>query len=165
MPLHQIDLPSPCTDEQYQAIMDEALVTLKAQYDLSHMAFGDLHLEDIHDYRLAQMKQSGLKTLFPLWKSDSWKLARDMIDAGLKGILSCVDSRQLDGNFSGRYFDTQFLKDLPTMVDPCGENGEFHILVIDGPMFNHAIKVELGDTTDSDDLVFTDVKSGALSFP
>ena len=124
----------------------------------THVAFGDLFLEDVRRYREERMTGSGLEPLFPIWKTKSTAdLAQDMIAAGLQARLTCIDPRKLDRSFAGRSFDQQLLNDLPAGVDPCGENGEFHSFACAGPMFTNAIKVTPGDVVDRDGFVFADL--------
>ena len=125
----------------------------------THVAFGDLFLEDVRRYREERLAGSGLEPLFPIWKTKSTAaLAQDMIAGGLQARLTCVDPRKLDRAFAGRAFDQSLLRDLPAGVDPCGENGEFHSFAYAGPMFNHPIAVRVGEVVDRDGFVFaTDV--------
>ena len=157
LPLHVVPLPWPCSNERYEAIMGVAVKRFVAE-GFTHVAFGDLFLEDVRDYRVTRLANSGLEPLFPVWKTKSTaELAREMIAAGLQARLTCVDPRKLDRSFAGRTFDRSLLDDLPAGVDPCGENGEFHSFAFDGPMFNHPIPIRLGDVVDRDGFVFADV--------
>lgn len=155
LPLHIISIPNPCPNEVYEERMGRFIEQAKAD-GIEAMAFGDLFLEDIRDYRIKNLEGTGIEPVFPLWLEDTHELAQKMIEGGLKTHISCVDSRQLDGSFSGRLFDNSFLEDLPDSVDPCGENGEFHSVVSAGPMFQHEIKVERGETVDREGFIFTD---------
>ncbi len=155
LPLHIIPIPNPCPNEVYEKRMGDFIEQTKAD-GIEAMAFGDLFLEDIRDYRIKNLEGTGIKPVFPLWLEDTSELAQKMIEGGLKTHISCVDSRQLDGSFSGRLFDKSFLEDLPDNVDPCGENGEFHSVVSAGPMFQHEISVERGETVDREGFIFTD---------
>jgi diphthamide synthase (EF-2-diphthine--ammonia ligase) len=124
----------------------------------THVAFGDLFLEDVRRYREDRLAGTGLEPLFPIWKTKTTRdLAHEMIDAGLKARLTCIDPRKLDRSFAGRTFDQELLNDLPPEVDPCGENGEFHSFAFGGPMFTREISVEAGETVDRDGFVFTDL--------
>ena len=157
LPLHVVPLPWPCSNEQYDSIMNAAIRGFVAN-GFTHVAFGDLFLEDIRAYREKRLAGTGLEPLFPLWKTKpTADLARDMIDAGLRARLTCVDPRKLDRSFAGRAFDEQLLRDLPPGIDPCGENGEFHSFACAGPMFTEAIKIEVGEVVDRDGFVFADV--------
>lgn len=124
----------------------------------THVAFGDLFLEDVRQYREDRLAGSGLEPLFPIWKTKPTRdLAHDMIEAGLQARLTCIDPRKLDRSFAGRAFDEQLLNDLPAGIDPCGENGEFHSFAFAGPMFTEEITVTVGDTVDRDGFVFSDL--------
>jgi diphthamide synthase (EF-2-diphthine--ammonia ligase) len=122
------------------------------------MAFGDLFLEDVRDYRLGLMAGTGMDALFPLWGRPTAALAHSMIAGGLEARVTCVDPRQLPGTFAGRSYDEAFPADLPATVDPCGENGEFHTCAIAGPMFDAPIAVIAGETVERDGFVFSDLK-------
>ena len=157
LPLHVLPLPWPCSNAQYESIMKTAIEGFVAD-GFTHVAFGDLFLEDVRRYREDRLAGSGLEPLFPIWKTKPTSdLARDMIDAGLQARLTCVDPRRLDRRFAGRTFDEQLLADLPEGIDPCGENGEFHSFAFAGPMFHHPIPHHLGEVVDRDGFVFADV--------
>lgn len=157
LPLHAVELPSPCSNEEYEALMEGALVAA-ADDDATDIAFGDLFLEDVRTYRENAMAATGLGTIFPLWGRPTAELARTMIDSGTRAVVTCVDTSQLDRRFAGREFDHAFLDELPSSVDPCGERGEFHTFVYDGPGFGRAIDVSVGDLVDRDGFVFADVE-------
>jgi uncharacterized protein (TIGR00290 family) len=158
LPLHVLPLPWPCSNEQYEAIMREAVAGF-VRDGFTHVAFGDLFLEDVRRYRETRLAGSGLEPLFPIWKTKpTADLAHDMIEGGLKARLTCLNPKTLDRSFAGRLFDQSFLADLPAGIDPCGENGEFHSFAFAGPMFNKAIDVELGEIVDRDGYVFADLK-------
>ena len=123
----------------------------------THMAFGDLFLEDIRRYREEKLAGSGLTPIFPLFGVDTTKLARDMVAGGLKARLTCVDPKVLDAKFAGRDFDASLLDDLPASVDPCGERGEFHSFAYEGPMFSKPIAIKSGEVVERDGYVFADV--------
>ena len=157
LPLHVVPLPWPCSNAQYESIMKTAVEGFVAD-GFTHVAFGDLFLEDVRRYREEKLTGSGLAPLFPIWKTKpTADLARDMIDAGLQARLTCIDPRKLDRSFAGRTFDAQLLADLPEGTDPCGENGEFHSFAFAGPMFQHPIPHRLGEVVDRDGFVFADV--------
>lgn len=157
LPLHVVPLPWPCSNAKYESIMKTAIEGFVAD-GFTHVAFGDLFLEDVRRYRVDRLAGSGLEPLFPIWKTKpTADLARDMIDAGLQARLTCIDPRKLDRSFAGRTFDAQLLADLPPGIDPCGENGEFHSFAFAGPMFTEAIDVTVGDVVDRDGFVFADV--------
>ncbi|HEX6162647.1 MAG TPA: hypothetical protein VFZ31_04750 [Vicinamibacterales bacterium] len=158
LPLHVLPLPWPCSNEQYESIMKAAVAGFVAE-GFTHVAFGDLFLEDVRRYREDRLAGTGLEPLFPIWKTKPTRdLAHDMLDAGLKARLTCVDPRKLDRSFAGREFDSQLLAELPDGIDRCGENGEFHSFVYAGPMFTEPIKLEAGETVDRDGFVFSDLK-------
>jgi uncharacterized protein (TIGR00290 family) len=157
LPLFPVQLPWPCSNEEYESRLTETLQALIDELSITHIIFGDLYLQDIRDYREKQMSDLGLQTVFPLWGRDTSELSRSMIDGGLKAIISCVDTDQLDAAYSGRNYDDELLESLPKQVDPCGENGEFHTLVHDGPMFTEALNIEVGNQTKEPRFVFTDL--------
>lgn len=157
LPLSVVPLPWPCSNEQYETIMTAAVDGF-VKNGYTHVAFGDLFLEDVRRYREDRLAGSGLEPLFPLWKTKTTAaLAREMIDGGLRATLSCVNPKQLDRSFAGRTFDHSLVNDLPAGVDPCGENGEFHSFAHAGPMFNHPIAVSVGEVVDRDGFVFADL--------
>ena len=157
LPLHVVPLPWPCSNDQYESIMTAAIAGFVAD-GFTHVAFGDLFLEDVRRYREERMAGSGLEPLFPIWKTKSTtNLAHEMIAAGLHARLTCIDPRKLHRSFAGRSFDQQLLNELPAGVDPCGENGEFHSFATDGPMFRHPIAVDVGEIVDRDNFVFADL--------
>lgn len=156
LPLHVVELPWPCSNEDYEKRMG-AFVAKAMAKGVEAMAFGDLFLEDIRKYRETKLSSTGLKSIFPLWQRDTAALAREMIADGLETWISVVDPRKLDASFAGRRFDASFLADLPTGIDPCGENGEFHTCVTAGPMFSAPIAVKVGETVVRDGFAFADL--------
>jgi uncharacterized protein (TIGR00290 family) len=156
LPLHIIPLPWPCSNEVYEQTMHEALEAA-IQDGVTHIAFGDLFLEDVRAYRCKRLEESGVEPLFPIWHEPTEPLARRMIDAGLGAFLTCVDPTKLPRSFVGRKFDHAFLNDLPQGVDPCGENGEFHTCVVAGPMFRHPVPVVPGEVVERDGFCFADL--------
>lgn len=157
LPLHVLPLPWPCSNEQYESIMRTAIAGFVAD-GFTHVAFGDLFLEDVRRYREERLAGTGLEPLFPLWKTTpTLDLAHDMIDAGLKARLTCIDPRKLDRSFAGRDFDQDLLNELPAGTDPCGENGEFHSFAYGGPMFTAEIAITTGEVVDRDGFVFADL--------
>jgi uncharacterized protein (TIGR00290 family) len=156
LPSVRVMLPSPCSNEIYEARFGEACERLKAQ-GVRHIVFGDLHLEDIRAYRERQLAALGMSAIFPLWRRDTAELARAMIESGLVAHLVCIDPRRLDRVFAGRRFERRLLDELPRNVDPCGENGEFHTVVSAGPMFVAPIAVRVGEVVERDGFVFADV--------
>lgn len=147
LPLIEAVIPAQCSNETYEAAMRDALKRAGSRWPaLCTVAFGDLFLEDIRAYRVANLARVGWNAITPLFGSDTRALAKQMHDGGLRAQVCCVDTTQLDAAFAGRAFDTALLADLPPHVDPCGENGEFHTCVWDGPMFNGPLAIEAGDT-------------------
>jgi uncharacterized protein (TIGR00290 family) len=143
IPLETVLISKHSSNEEYEAKMKEALVRYKKK-DIVSVVFGDIFLEDLKKYREDNLAKVGLKGVFPIWKRDTRELAAAFIDLGFKAIITCVDSKSLDKSFAGRVFDKQFLSDLPNGIDPCGENGEFHSFVYDGPIFSRGIIFEKG---------------------
>ena len=144
LPLERIYIGKDASNDEYEARMREKLVYYQAR-GVSSVAFGDLFLEDVRQYREENLSRMGMKGLFPLWGRDTTKLAHSFIDLGFKAVITCVDSNLLDGAFVGRGFDERFLSELPPAVDPCGENGEFHSFVYDGPLFRSEIRYKRGE--------------------
>jgi uncharacterized protein (TIGR00290 family) len=156
LPLHVISLPWPCPNEVYESAMRGAIQSAR-QRGATHVAFGDLFLEDVRAYRIRQLEGSGLEPLFPIWHEPTEPLARRMIDAGIEAVLTCVDPKQLPRSFAGRKFDHQLLDDLPEHVDPCGENGEFHTCVLAGPMLRARLRATAGEVVERDGFYFADL--------
>ena len=156
LPLIEVPLPWPCSNDDYAARMTEAMHRVRAT-GATAMIFGDLFLQDVRAYREAQLAPLGIDAIFPLWGRPTGPLAREMIAAGIEARLVTVDPARLDAGFSGRSFDAALLADLPEGVDPCGENGEFHTAVTAGPMFAVPIPVTVGETVTRDGFVYTDL--------
>jgi len=158
VPLWTVPIPSPCPNDVYEAAMSAA-VARAVRERFTHVAFADLFLEDIRRYREERLAGTGLTPMFPLFggAAATPRLAREMIDGGLRARITCVDPRQLDRRFAGRDFDSRLIEELPPSVDPCGERGEFHTFAYDGPMFSRAIPIETGVTLERDGFVFTDL--------
>jgi uncharacterized protein (TIGR00290 family) len=161
LPLITVQIPHPCPNEIYEAQMSTAITKAKAQ-GFTHVAFGDLFLEDIRRYREERMKGAALVPMFPLWMRPTDELAREMIGGGLEAYLTCVDPRVLPASFAGRRFDAELLADLPAGVDPCGERGEFHTCAVAGPMFAKRISVKPGVVVERDGFVFADLVPGSV---
>ena len=157
VPLWAVDLPWPCSSADYERIM-KAQCEAAVAAGIEAVAFGDLFLTDIRAYREKQLESTALNPVFPVWGLPTRELATSMIQAGVRARLTCVDPRQLAPEFAGREFDQQLLADLPSGVDHCGENGEFHTFVYAGPMFDRAIPVESGEIVTRDGFVFADIK-------
>ena len=156
LPLRQIPIPSPCPNEVYERSMADAVERAVSE-GITHMAFGDLFLEDIRRYREERLAGTGITPLFPLFGIDTTRLSREMIAGGLRARLTCVDPRVLDPRFAGRDFDGALLDELPASVDPCGERGEFHSFAYAGPMFSKPIPIESGEVVERDGFVFQDL--------
>ncbi|MBI1815993.1 MAG: adenine nucleotide alpha hydrolase [Deltaproteobacteria bacterium] len=156
LPLWPVPIPSPCSNDEYEAAMTR--VIRRARDDgIEAFAFGDLFLADVRAYRERQLAGTGVAPLFPLWQRPTAALAREMLAGGLRAVLTCVDPQQLPAAFAGRSFDHALLADLPSAVDPCGENGEFHTFAHAGPMFAHDIAITVGEMVTRDGFVFADV--------
>jgi uncharacterized protein (TIGR00290 family) len=162
LPLQLVPLPWPCPNEIYEREMRDAIADAVAR-GATHVAFGDLFLEDIRAYRIRQLEGSGLQPLFPLWGEPTAALARRMLDAGLVAVVTCVDPRQLPATFAGRTFDHAMLEDLPAGVDACGEHGEFHTCVLAGPMFRAPIRAAVGEIVERDGFWFADLVPDAAA--
>jgi Predicted ATPases of PP-loop superfamily len=147
LPLFEIQLAASCTNDAYETAFHSALVQIRRDLpNVSSIAFGDLFLEDVRAYRERLLADTGFEPLFPIWGLDTAALARRFVADGFAARIVCVDTTQLDRSFAGRAFDTQLLADLPESVDPCGERGEFHTFVSDGPGFSAPIEYRVGDT-------------------
>ena len=156
LPLRVVGIPHPCPNEVYETRMAAAVADAVAD-GFTHVAFGDLFLEDVRRYREERLAGTGLEPMFPVWGLPTERLADEMIAMGVQARLSCIDTRVLDPSFAGRSFDRSFLHDLPPGVDPCGENGEFHTCVSDGPMFAGPLDLEVGDTVTREPFMWTDL--------
>jgi uncharacterized protein (TIGR00290 family) len=156
LPLHIVPLPWPCSNQVYEAAMRKAIEE-GVRRGATHIAFGDLFLEDVRAYRVKQLEGCGLEPLFPIWHEPTGPLARQMIDAGLQAVITCIDPKKLPRSFAGRRFDSALLDELPRDVDPCGENGEFHTCVLAGPMFREPLRAVAGETVERDGFVFADL--------
>jgi uncharacterized protein (TIGR00290 family) len=158
LPLWSVPLPWPCSNEQYESLMAQTCAKAVAE-GIEGMAFGDLFLEDVRAYREKQLKGTGLEPIFPVWGLPTRELAQEMMAAGVRGKLTCVDTTKLDRSFAGREFDDALLADLPEEVDPCGERGEFHSFVYAGPMLNEVLPVIVGEQVVREQFVFADLIS------
>jgi len=150
IPLITISLPKDTTNEEYEKIMKREMLYFKS-HRIYHVVFGDIFLEDIRKYRESNLSKIGMKAIFPLWKKSSKDLARQFLDLGFKAIITCVDSNFLNSDFVGEFFDDNFLQALPSNVNYCGENGEFHTFVFDGPIFFNPVKFQKGEIVFRDD--------------
>ncbi|HEY6427857.1 MAG TPA: hypothetical protein VIX84_11605 [Acidimicrobiales bacterium] len=156
LPVHVVELPWPCPNEVYEERMADAL-------DLAHAAgveaivFGDLFLEEVRRYREDALRDTGLHPVFPLWQRPTPEIAQELLAFGVRALITCVDVAQAPREITGRWYDQTLLDELPDTVDPCGENGEFHTVVVDGPGFSEPIQVDRGETVERDGFVFVDV--------
>jgi uncharacterized protein (TIGR00290 family) len=165
LPLRTVEIPYPCSNAEYEAAMAAAMARARAD-GIEAVAFGDLFLEDVRRYREERMHGTGLTPLFPIWGMPTDALAREMIAAGLRARLTCVDPAKLPAAFVGREFDARLLADLAERhpdIDPCGERGEFHSFAYAGPMFRRAVELRGGDVVQRDGFVFADLLPGASS--
>ena len=155
LPLWPVMLPWPCSNAEYENRMRRVIDRAKSA-GVTRFAFGDLFLEEIRAYRVKQLAGTGIEPMFPIWGTpgDTPKLARTMLDGGMRAVLTCVDPKQLDGEFVGRAFDEALLAELPATVDPCGERGEFHTFCYDGPIFDAPIRVAVGERVNRDEFCF-----------
>ena len=147
LPLYEISIPYPCSNAEYEDAMRrflDRMQELPTELSAEHLAFGDLFLEDIREYRESRLEGTGFTPIFPIWGLPTAELAETMIGSGLKAIVTAINPSMLSGEFAGRWFDREFLRDLPDEVDPLGENGEFHTCVVDGPMFPTPIRARPG---------------------
>jgi uncharacterized protein (TIGR00290 family) len=156
LPLYQVEIPYPCPNQIYERRMAEAIEHAQ-RAQVTHIVFGDLYLEDVRRYRETMLAQTGIQPLFPLWQRPTRALAHAMIASGLKAVITCVDPQQLSPSYAGKDYDATFLANLPEGVDPCGERGEFHTFVFDGPMMGNPIQIDIGETVERDGFVFADV--------
>ena len=160
LPLFEIELAPKCTNEAYEAAFHSALERIRIQLpEVTHVAFGDLFLEDVRAYRDRLLTDSGFEPLFPIWGEDTAALSRRFIDDGFAARIVCVDTMQLDAAFAGRAFDEKLLSDLPAAVDPCGERGEFHTFVSYGPGFTSPVPHRVGEAVLRDErFMYTDLE-------
>ncbi len=156
LPLEIIEIPYPCSNELYEEIM--ALFVEKAKKaNIEHFAFGDLFLEDVRNYREEKLNGTGITPIFPIWGIPTDKLSKEMIGSGLRAVITCIDPKQIPKELIGREYNESFLNDIPDGVDPCGEKGEFHSFVFDGPMFKKHMEISVGNVVQRDGFVFVDV--------
>jgi uncharacterized protein (TIGR00290 family) len=161
LPLEKVYLPSGpnggCSNDIYERIMAETLSTLRAR-GIETVAYGDLFLEDIRAWREASLARLSMRAVFPIWQRDTSELAREVIRSGYRAYLSCAEG-SVGGEFAGRLYDDEFLAQLPAGIDPCGERGEFHSFVFDGPPFRYAVPVKVGEIVTRDGRFFADLLS------
>jgi uncharacterized protein (TIGR00290 family) len=156
LPLHEVFIPPQCVNPIYEARMEEALRLFYIQ-GVRKVAFGDIFLEDLRAYREKNLARIGMTALFPLWKRDTRDLIRRFHQQHFRAIAACVDAKVLDPSFAGRELDESFFRDLPPHADPCGENGEFHTFVFDGPIFQSPIPIRTGEIVNRDGFIFCDL--------
>ena len=156
LPLHEVRIPPQCVNPIYEARMQEALHE-HYRNGVRKVAFGDIFLEDLRAYRERNLARMGMTAVFPIWKRDTRELIRDFHSAKFRSIAVCVDPKALDRSFAGRELDDSFFRDLPPTVDPCGENGEFHTFVFDGPIFRESLAVRRGEVVERDSFVYCDL--------
>jgi uncharacterized protein (TIGR00290 family) len=156
LPLHEVPIPPNCSNVIYEARMEEALRTHLAK-DVRTVAFGDIFLEDLRVYREKNLARIGMTALFPIWKRDTRELIQYFHAQGFRSIVVCVDGKVLARRFAGRELTEAFFEELPPGVDPCGENGEFHTYVFDGPIFRSSIQVRTGEIVERDSFLFCDL--------
>ena len=159
LPLVKVPIPHPCPNEAYEEAMRRAMNRAKRDGVVA-MAFGDLFLEDVRQYRIDKLAPTGIDPVFPVWGLETAALAQEMVASGLRAHITCVDPNQLDPGFAGRTFDADFIADLPDGVDPCGENGEFHSFAHKGPMFDTPVAITPGEVVERDGFVFADLLLG-----
>jgi diphthamide synthase (EF-2-diphthine--ammonia ligase) len=153
LPLVEVPLPWPCSNEQYESAMRGLCAEARAS-GVRAIAFGDLYLEDVRRYREQRLEGTGLEPLFPLWGRETGRLVREMLSGGLRARIACVDPRRVPAAFAGRELDPSLLASLPAEVDPCAENGEFHTCAFAGPMFAAPIPLRPGPVEEHDGFVF-----------
>ncbi len=157
LPLLEVALPWPCSNEQYEQLMSSAIDRAKREMAPDAVAFGDLFLEDIRQYREERMADTGLDLMFPIWGIPTTELADSMIESGLLAYLTCLDPTKVPEALAGHAFDRALLIKLPEAVDRCGENGEFHTFAWNGPMFHKPVEVTVGETVKREGFVYTDL--------
>ncbi len=156
LPLHKVLIPKDCSNEIYAAKMTEALNKFKRD-GVETVAFGDIFLEDVRQYRLDNLAKLNMKAVFPIWGRDSTELVHSFIALGFKSVVSCIDTKVMDKKFLGRQIDENFIAELPPGIDPSGENGEFHSFAYDGPLFKEKIAYRLGESVLRDSFYFCDL--------
>jgi uncharacterized protein (TIGR00290 family) len=156
LPLHEVRIPPQCINPVYEARMEAAL-RIYLEKGVRSVAFGDIFLEDLHAYREKNLARVGMTAIFPIWKRDTRELIRSFHANGFRAVAVCVDPKILASSFAGRELDESFFRDLPPHADPCGENGEFHTFVFDGPIFHSPISVRTGEIVNRDGFVFCDI--------
>lgn len=156
LPLEVIAIPYPCSNNEYEMRMTRFIDQVRAD-NVDFCAFGDLYLEDVRQYRENNLNNTGITPIFPLWRKSTAEISSEMINNGLRAIVTCIDPKRMSETFVGREYNKSFLQDIPVEVDPCGENGEFHSFAFDGPMFREPINVSAGETVHRDGFVFSEL--------
>lgn len=156
LPLHQILISKGATNQEYETKMEEAF-SMYRESGINSVVFGDLFLQEIRDYRDQFLTRHNMRGIYPVWKRDTTQFIKEFIELGFKAVITCVDSKLLDSSFAGMLIDENFLAALPSHVDPCGENGEFHSFVFDGPVFKEAVKYSIGEKVLREDFWFSDL--------
>jgi uncharacterized protein (TIGR00290 family) len=159
LPLHEVRIPPQCVNPIYESRMEQALRIQLAE-GVRTVAFGDIFLEDLREYRERNLARLEMDAIFPIWKRDTRELARDFCQQGFRAVAVCIDPKKLDRSFAGRELTPGFFADLPPGVDPCGENGEFHTFVFAGPIFRNPIPVHRGEVIDREGFIFCDLVAG-----
>ena len=157
LPLYKLEVSAQASNEEYEAKLTDLLLQLK-ETGISGVAFGDLHLEDIRAYREKILSPLGMKAIFPLWKWKADEVTKAVFGLGYKAVVTCVDTKRVPPTFVGRNYDSQFVDELPSKVDPCGENGEFHTFVFNGLFFQHPIPLQKGEVYSKDHFTYQDLK-------
>jgi len=161
LPLRKVTITPAASNADYEAAMHAALLDFKPQ-GITRVVFGDLFLEDIRKYRDRMLAEIGMTAIYPVWGKDTAHLARDFIEMGFEAVLACVDPKQLDSKYAGRFFDAALLAEFPATVDPCGEKGEFHTFVVAGPIFHRPVKIRRGEVVLRDGFCFCDLLPESL---
>ena len=156
LPLHEVLIPQQCVNPIYEARMEQAL-RIHFDQGVRKVAFGDIFLEDLRAYREKNLACIGMTALFPIWKRDTRELINSFHTSKFRAVAVCIDSKVLDPSFAGRQLDDSFFDDLPPHADPCGENGEFHTFVFDGPIFHSPIPIRTGEIVNRDGFIFCDI--------
>jgi uncharacterized protein (TIGR00290 family) len=162
--LHKVFIPPQCVNSVYESRMEEAL-RVHLGNGVRRVAFGDIFLEDLRVYRENNLARAGMSAVFPIWKRDTRELASNLLQLGFSAIVVCVDLKVLDPSFAGRFLDAQFFRDLPPSADPCGENGEFHTFVFDGPIFTKPVRFSVGEKVVRESFCFCDLVPESCSHP
>jgi uncharacterized protein (TIGR00290 family) len=156
LPLHEVRIPPQCVNPIYEARMEQAL-RIYLDQGVRKVAFGDIFLEDLRAYREKNLARIGMTALFPIWKRDTRELIRSFHANKFRAVAVCIDSKVLAPSFAGRELDDSFIRDLPPHADPCGENGEFHTFVFDGPIFPSPLPIRTGEIVNRDGFIFCDI--------